>query len=84
MSVGTTALEAVRQSNITFEFSEININKGAMGAFSKRLDGKGRPKPGEYEMCAGGRVEIYRPLLIDPNAARLDRAKASKPMKKGK
>ena len=38
---GTTALEAVRQSNITFEFSEINIDKNPIGAFSKLLDGKG-------------------------------------------
>lgn len=39
--VEATALEAVRQSNITFEFSEINIDKDPMGAFSKPLDGKG-------------------------------------------
>lgn len=39
--VGTTGLEAVRQSNITFEFSEINIDKNPIGAFSKLLDGKG-------------------------------------------
>ena len=38
---GTAGLEAVRQSNITFEFSEINIDKDPMGAFSKPLDGKG-------------------------------------------
>ena len=73
--VGTTALAAVRQSNIAAEFSEINIDKDPMGIFSKPLDGKGRPKPDEYVMSAGDRVEIYRPLLIDPKAARLDRAK---------
>ena len=81
---GTTALEAVRQSNIAAEFSEINIKKDPMGIFSKPLDGKGRPKPNEYKMCAGDRVEIYRPLLIDPKAARLGRAKVSKPAKKKK
>ena len=79
--VGTTALEAVRLSNIAAEFSEIDIDidKDAMGIFSKTLDGKGRPKPEEYVMCAGDRVEIYRPLIIDPKAARLNRAKTSKP-----
>jgi len=82
--VGTTALEAVKQSNIAAEFSEINIKKDPMGIFSTPLDGKGRPKPNEYEMCAGDRVEIYRPLIIDPKAARLDRAKVSKPAKKKK
>lgn len=81
---GTTALEAVKQSNIVAEFSEIDIDKDPMGIFSRPLDGKGRPKPNEYVMSAGDRVEIYRPLLIDPKAARLDRAKVSKPAKKEK
>jgi len=82
--LGTTALEAVKRSNISAEFSEINVKKDPMGIFSKPLDGKGRPKPDEYEMCAGDRVEIYRPLIIDPKAARLDRAKTAKPVKKKK
>ena len=73
--VGTTALEAVQQSNIASEFPQIDLDKDPMGIFSKPLDGKGRPKPDEYVMSAGDRVEIYRPLLIDPKAARLDRAK---------
>ena len=79
---GTTALDAVRQSNIAAEFPEIDIDKDPMGIFSRPLDGKGRPAPDEYVMSAGDRVEIYRPLLIDPKAARLDRAKTSKPTKK--
>ena len=72
---GTTALAAVKLSNIVEEFPEINIDEDPMGIFSKPLDGKGRPKPNEYLLCAGDRVEIYRPLLIDPKAARLNRAK---------
>lgn len=80
--LGTTALEAVRRSNIAAEFAEIDISKDPMGIFSKPLDGKGRPTPAEYEMCAGDRVEIYRPLLIDPKAARLDRVKTSRPIKR--
>ena len=80
--VGTTAMEAVRRSNIAAEFAEIDIEKDQMGIFSKPLDGKGRPLPDEYELCAWDRVEIYRPLLIDPKAARLDRVKTSKPIKR--
>ena len=80
--VGTTAMEAVLRSNIAAEFAEIDIEKDPMGIFSKPLDGKGRPLPDEYELCAGDRVEIYRPLLIDPKAARLDRVKTSKPIKR--
>jgi uncharacterized protein len=82
--LGTTALETVKRSNIAAEFSEINIKKDPMGIFSKPLDGKGRPTPDEYAMCAGDRVEIYRPLIIDPKAARLDRAKTAQPAKKEK
>ena len=55
--VGTTGLEAVRQSNITFDFSEINIDKTLWAPSRSRWMGK---------------------------AARLDRAKVSKPVKKGK
>jgi len=80
--VGTTALQAVRQSSIEHEFPQIDINKDSMGIFSKLLDGKGRPKPDEYVLSAGDRVEIYRPLIIDPKAARLDRAKTAQPSKK--
>ncbi len=76
--LGTSAYEAVKLSNICAEFSGINIEEDPMGIFSKPLDGKGRPKPKEYELCAGDRVEIYRPLLIDPKRARLDRAKSAK------
>ncbi len=79
---GTTAYEAVQRSNIAAEFSEIDIDKDPMGIFSKPLDGKGRPKPDEYVMSKGDRVEIYRPLLIDPKAARLDRVKTSRPIKR--
>lgn len=80
--LGTTALEAVRRSNIAAEFSEIDIEKDPMGIFSKPLDGKGRPTPDAYVLVAGDRVEIYRPLLIDPKAARLDRVKTSRPIKR--
>lgn len=73
--VGTTALQAVQQSNIAAEFPEIDIQKDPMGIFSRPLDGKGRPQPAEYLLSAGDRVEIYRSLIIDPKAARLQRAK---------
>ena len=49
-----------------------------MGIFSKLLDGKGRPTAKEYVLQARDRVEIYRPLIIDPMQARLDRAQKAK------
>ena len=75
---GTTAFDAAVQSNIAVEFPEIKLNTIAMGIFSKPLDGKGRPTPKEYELRARDRVELYRPLIIDPKQARLARAEKAK------
>lgn len=72
--VGTTAYEAVLLSGIQNEFEGINPDKDPMGIFSKLLDGKTRPTPQEYVLQSRDRVEIYRPLLIDPKQARLQRA----------
>ena len=76
--LGTTAYEAVIQSGITEEFAEIDIEKDPMGIFSKLLDGKGKPLPKDCQLQARDRVEIYRPLIIDPKQARLQRAQAAK------
>ena len=72
--VGTTALEAVKQSGITEQFPAIDIQKDPMGIFSNLLNGKDWPLPHEYVLRAKDRVEIYRPLLIHPKQARLARA----------
>jgi putative ubiquitin-RnfH superfamily antitoxin RatB of RatAB toxin-antitoxin module len=75
---GTTAYEAAVQSNIAAEFPEIKLSTIAMGIFSKPLDGKGRPTPKQYTLRARDRVELYRPLIIDPKQARLARAEKAK------
>jgi putative ubiquitin-RnfH superfamily antitoxin RatB of RatAB toxin-antitoxin module len=49
-----------------------------MGIFSSLLDGKTRAVPREYVLQVRDRVEIYRPLLIDPKQARLKRAEKVK------
>jgi|AP82_1055514.scaffolds.fasta_scaffold19149_2 hypothetical protein len=72
--VGTTAYEAVMLSKIAEEFENIDPEKDPMGIFSRLLDGKGHPTPAEYQLLALDRVEIYRPLTIDPKQARLRRA----------
>jgi putative ubiquitin-RnfH superfamily antitoxin RatB of RatAB toxin-antitoxin module len=79
--LGTTALEAVRRSGILQEFAEIDISKASFGIFSKLLDGRSNSTAAEYLLQPRDRVEIYRPLLIDPMQARLRRA--ARP-KKGK
>ena len=76
--LGTTAYEAVMLSSITDEFSSIDPEADPMGIFSRVLDGKNRPTPREYVLRARDRVEIYRPLPMDPNMARLKRAESSK------
>lgn len=75
---GCTALEAVQLSGILQEFPEIEPAKARMGVFSNILDGRMKPLPGDYELEAGDRVEIYRPLVLDPKQARLQRAKKAK------
>lgn len=76
--VGTTAYDAVLLSGILNEFEGINPDKDPMGIFSKLLDGKTRPTPRQYVLQSRDRVEIYRPLLIDPKQARLKRAGKAK------
>ena len=72
--LGTTAYEAVLLSKISETFGDIDPDHAPMGIFSRRLDGKTRPLPQEYTLQSRDRVEIYRPLLIDPKEARLLRA----------
>ena len=71
---GCSAYEAVVQSGIADEFPEIDTAHADMGIFSHNLDGKSLPLPRDYILKAGDRVEIYRPLLLDPKQARLLRA----------
>lgn len=67
---GTTALEAVHQSGIKDVFPEIDPDGDSMGIFGKVIK-----SPAEHPLRDGDRVEIYRPLKIDPKQARLNRAK---------
>lgn len=71
---GLTAIEAVQLSGITDEFPDLDIDNAKMGIFGKAIR-----DPGKEVLREGDRVEIYRPLLIDPKQARANRAaKAAK------
>jgi uncharacterized protein len=77
--VGTTALGAVRLSGIAGLFAGIDIEQTPMGIFGKSVDAA------SHVLAAGERVEIYRPLLIDPKESRKARAakvKAGKAVEK--
>lgn len=70
--LGTTASEAVALADLPARFPELPAEALAgvdLGIFGKRLR-----EPGGHRLRAGDRVELYRPLLIDPKRARLARA----------
>ncbi|MCM0613294.1 RnfH family protein [Marinobacter sediminum] len=67
---GTTALEAVKLSGISGIFPEIDPDAIDMGIFGKVIK-----DPTAHQLREGDRVELYRPLKIDPKQARLNRAK---------
>lgn len=67
---GTTVVEAVQRSGITTIFPEIDPANDDMGIFGKAVK-----NPSAHELRDGDRVEIYRPLTIDPKQARLNRAR---------
>ena len=67
LAAGATARDAVRASRLEEEFPEIDIEQAPLGVF-------GRACSGETVLRSGDRVEIYRPLQIDPKEARRKRA----------
>jgi uncharacterized protein len=75
---GTSAFDAVQRSGIAREFPGVDFATASMGIFSKPLDGKTLPLPRDYQLKPRDRVEIYRPLLVDPKEARLARAAKAK------
>lgn len=66
---GTTMTEAVGRSGLLQEFPEIDLVSAPMGIFSKP-----EPSPATRVLLAGDRVELYRPLVMDPKEARKARA----------
>jgi putative ubiquitin-RnfH superfamily antitoxin RatB of RatAB toxin-antitoxin module len=70
---GTTAREAARLSHLADRFPELDIEHAPLGIFGKLLK-----DPDSRALQPGDRVEIYRPLLIDPKEARRLRAERAK------
>ncbi|HKI73168.1 MAG TPA: RnfH family protein [Pseudomonadales bacterium] len=65
---GSTILEAIDASGILERYPAIERENFSVGVFGKIA------QPGQT-LQAGDRVEIYRPLLVDPVDARRQRAK---------
>jgi putative ubiquitin-RnfH superfamily antitoxin RatB of RatAB toxin-antitoxin module len=66
---GCTLKEAALLSGLEREFAGLDIANSPMGLFGRKV-----AKPELEVLKAGDRVEIYRPLIIDPKQARLNRA----------
>jgi putative ubiquitin-RnfH superfamily antitoxin RatB of RatAB toxin-antitoxin module len=60
---GTTIGEAITLSRIRERFPEIDWSRNKVGVF-------GKPRDLDSTLEEGDRVEIYRPLRIDPKEAR--------------
>lgn len=68
---GTTAMEAVRRSGILERFAELDEGQLDLGVFGEAIGGDRLLEPGD-------RVEIYRPLEVDPREARRRRVAGTK------
>ena len=69
---GTTLREAVERSGITEHFPEIDLENADYGIFGKV------ERKHDRVLRDWDRVEIYRPLAVDPKAKRAARARAQR------
>lgn len=73
---GTTAREAVRLSGLAADFPELDIARCALGIWGEEV-------ADDQPIAAGDRVEVYRPLQIDPREARRALAASGRTMGSG-
>ncbi|MCC4263663.1 RnfH family protein [Oceanimonas baumannii] len=66
-----TVREIIEQSGILRQFPELDLEKNAVGIFSRQVKL-------EHSVHDGDRIEIYRPLLADPKEIRRRRAEQAK------
>jgi len=69
MEEGSSARQAALASGLAAKFPELDLSCCALGIFGKRLK-----NPEAHVLQEGERVEIYRPLLLDPKEIRRRRA----------
>ena len=70
---GATVAELISQSGIDQDFPDESIDDLAVGIWGKLV---GR----DHIVRDGDRIELYRPLQIDPREARRQRARAGRTM----
>ena len=71
MGAGATVEEAIHCSGVLQNFPEINLDVNKVGIFGKRVKLNARLRTGD-------RVEIYRPLPVDPKEMRRQRVMQGK------
>lgn len=67
VEAGTSVAEAIEQSGILEQFPDIDLSINKVGLFGELTEL-------DASIHDGDRVEIYRPLVIDPKQARKRRA----------
>ena len=70
LAPGTTAGDAVKQSGLARRFPELDGTQ-PLGIYGRRV-------ADDHVLQDGDRVEIYRPLTVDPKEARRRRAEKNK------
>lgn len=70
---GATVADVIEQSGIHLEFPEMRVGELEVGIWGKLV-------AGDYVVREGDRIEIYRPLRIDPREARRQLARAGRTM----
>lgn len=74
VEAGTTMYDAVVRSRIAEQFPGlIDPDHTPMGIYAKI-----EPAPRARVLAAGERVELYRPLQVDPNDSRKERAQKAR------
>ena len=68
---GATVREAIDASGVLARHPEIDLANQKVGVF-------GKLKPLDTVLADHDRIEIYRPLIVDPKAARLARVEKSR------
>ena len=69
LPAGSNVEAAIRASGLLEEFPQIDLGVNRAGVFGEMVNL-------DETLEGGERVEIYRPLIVDPKAARRLRAKA--------
>ena len=63
---GTTASQAIQQSGLLNEIDPNVLQSLELGVWGKKI-------PSDHVLEMGDRIELYRPLTVDPKVARRER-----------